>query len=153
MALVPAVNRSTTDEAFFVLLTIMPADGQGTIFVVNNLEPITSRGQVFEAYPFAISLPQDTGESQPSVTISIDAVDQRIIEIMRALQEPPTVKIEVVMLSTLDVVDKTIDFLELTNVQYNALTVTGTLRPVNFLSMPAIDAIYSGVEFPDLVWR
>jgi hypothetical protein len=38
------------------------------------------------------------------------------------------------------------------NVQYDALSVTGTLQPVNFLNAPAVDSLYTGIEFPDLVW-
>ncbi len=153
MSLVPAINQSSTDQAFLVLLTITPAEGVGLpLRVVNNLEAVTSRGQVFEAYPFAITLPSENADSQPSVTITIDAVDQRIIEQVRAFARPPSVRLELILSGSPDTVDKSIDFLELVNVTYDALTVRAVLQPINFLSRAAVADIYNGTEFPGLIW-
>jgi hypothetical protein len=154
MAIIPAMYKSSSDQAFFILLTIQPAAGSAypPLRVVNNLENVTSRGNVYTAFPFAINLPNDDGETQPTMTITIDAVDQSLITLVRELEEPPTLTMELVMSATPDVVDKSIGFLRLVNVQYDVLQITATLQPVNFMAQRAVDSIYSGTEFPDLVY-
>ncbi len=79
MALSPEMYDVTTDAAFFVLLTITSADGSDVSRLVNNNEPVTSRGEVFEPYPFSIVMPIDDPDQQPQATLNIDNVDLRII--------------------------------------------------------------------------
>jgi Domain of unknown function (DUF1833) len=151
MALVPAIYQSSTDQAFFTLLTFQPADNSAPIRFVNNLEAVVSRGNTFQPFPFSIKLLTDDGESNPQVTLQIDATDQQVIELVRELQEPPMVTLEIVLSGSPNTVDKSVDFLRMLSVSYDALTVTVTLQPDNFLNLPAVDSIYSGNEFPDLV--
>lgn len=153
MALVPAVNNSSTTEAFFVLVTFTSPETGEVFRVVNNLQDVTSRGQVYTAYPFSISFPSDVEGEQRRATITIDNISRDITRYVRESLDPPDVKIELVMSSTPGTVEKTIDFLRLVSVEYDAFTVTGTLEPYDFMSLPAIDSIYAGTEFPDLVYN
>ena len=150
MALTPAINQPNTNEAFLFLLTITPADGGAPIRVVNDLEDITSRGEVFTAYPFALSLPPDTGDKQHELTLTIDNVDQAITEEVRRLEDPPSVKVELVLSGSPDTVEKTVDFLRMDTVEYNALQVSAKLRPENMMARQFPSATYNPVEFRDL---
>ncbi len=150
MALTPTINLRSTNEAFFVLLTI--TDVNGVARFVNNNEDVVSRGETYMAYAFGITLPSQSSEEAPSVRLTIDNVDRQITQFIRSMLEPPTVKIELVLSSALDVVERSIDFMRLTNVTYDALSVSGTLVLNDPLSMPVTDSEYNGTEFPDLVY-
>lgn len=150
MAITPAIYQTTTDEAFLWLLTITsPTE---TLRVVNNMEDVVSRGQTYTAYPFNISLPVEDGSKALSLTLTIDNVDQLLIESIRGFLEPPTMKLELVLSSDFDTVEKKIDFLRLSNVEYDQLQIRGQLKPNNVLgnSFPATS--YDPAQFPALFY-
>lgn len=152
MALTPNYRSSlqnvTSDTAFFFLLTITTPDE--VIRVVNNWENIQSRGEIFYAYPFSLSLPTETGDRQPVVDLTIDNVDQRLTESIRKFATAPSVKIELVSTIDFDIPEKTIDFLKVSNVEYDVMQIRFTLQPDNMLARKFPIATYNSVEFPDL---
>ena len=145
MALAPAIYQSSTNEAFLWLLTISTL----------KQAPFTGeiiRGNNFTAYPFNISLPVEDGSKALSLTLTIDNVDQVLIEAIRGFLEPPQMKLELVLSSDFNAVEKTIDFLRLGNVEYDAMQMRGQLRPNNVLgnSFPASN--YDPSQFPGLFY-
>lgn len=124
----PAINASSTNTAFFFLLTILPPTGSPAINLVNNTEPVTSNGITYQPYPFSLSLPLDTGDKIPSIQLMIDNVDQMLTNAIRELQEAPGIRIQLVTSDFPDLVEKDLDFLKLRNVNYNAMSITGTLE-------------------------
>jgi len=151
VTLIEAVNASTTGSAFLTLLTIT-AGNLPPLRVVNDMQQHTSRGNVFVAYPFSIVLASNVADSQPTVTLTIDNVSQDIIKYIRGFEDAPIVKIEMVLSTSLDRVDRAVNFLRLASVTYDALKVSGTLMPIDFLTARAVDSTYRGSEFPSLVW-
>ena len=150
MPLQPFVNQSSTNEAIFVLLTfITPSE---TIRVVNNNEDVISRGDTFIAYPFTIVLDTDDGESQPEISLTIDNVDLMLMTAIRGILEPPRIKLELVLSSTPDIVEKTIDYLHLDSVQYDALTIQARMRPINILQRKFPVDHYTASRFMDLFY-
>lgn len=148
MALIPAVNQSQTNEAFLFLLTITtPSE---VIRVVNNMEDIVSRGETYTAYPFSLSLPADTGDKQPNLQLVIDNTDQALVNAIRGFPKAPSVKVELIVSGSPDIVEKSIDFLQVSSVSYDALSITIEMRPVNILARKFPAASYSSTEFPDL---
>lgn len=148
MALIPAVNQSQTNEAFLFLLTITtPSE---VIRVVNNMEDIVSRGETYTAYPFSLSLPADTGDKQPNLQLVIDNTDQALVNAIRGFPKAPSVKVELIVSGSPDIVEKSIDFLQVSSVSYDALSITIEMRPVNILARKFPAATYGSTEFPDL---
>lgn len=91
-------------------LTITGTGEEGALTLVNDTQDLvrTIDGvpTTFMAFPFQVALHNDEDDQLPEASIIIDAVDQRIIRILReaaALQ--PQVSIEVVAVDTPDVVD------------------------------------------------
>jgi len=150
-ATIQAVNASSTDVAFWFLLTITPS-GQSPIRFVNNNIDVTSRGDKFTAYPFSLRLPTDDGEKVPTVTLTIDNVDRAIVESIRGQLYPPSVKIEVVTSTYPDIVEKTIDFLALRSVDYDSLTITGTLEARGILNQRFPKESYTASIFPGIFY-
>lgn len=123
LASIHAVN---TAEVWLVLLTIS-GSGMTTIRVVNNTADITSRGQVYQAFPFEIILPTEDGDNVPRASLRIDNVDRQIVEAVRQIQTPPQVTIEVIMASAPDTPEVSFANLVLRNVTYDAGYVQGEL--------------------------
>lgn len=146
----PAVNASTTNTAFFFLLTIRPADKGQEIHLVNNTEPVTSNGIIYQPYPFSMSLPLDTGDKIPSIQLVIDNVDQLLINAIRELEQAPNLRVQLVTSTFPDLVEKDLDFLRLRNVQYDAMTITGTLEVASIWSRRFPAEIVDPIRYPGL---
>lgn len=144
--------KQSSNVAWFVLLTIQPADDDPPLRFVNNLEPVQSRGNTFEAFPFAIVLPEDTDDGQPTVKLQIDNVDQQLTEVIRELLEPPTVLLEIVLSNHPDEVERSISNLILRDVTYDAFTITGTLQTHDVLSAKFPPEQYVPTIYPDLFY-
>lgn len=86
----------------------------------------------YTAFPFEITLPTDSERGVPDVELRIDNVDREIVQALRSLsQQAPTVTIDVVTKSTPSTVEVgPIDF-KLSEANYTAATVTGTLAYKN----------------------
>ena len=146
-----AVNASSTDVAFWFLLTITPGSGAPIRFV-NNRTDVSSRGETFMAYPFSAVLPTDDDQRVPTVRLTIDNVDRAIVEAIRAQSTPPAVKLEVVTSTYPDIVEKVIDFLYLRSVDYDALTITGTLEARGILNQRFPKESYTASIFPGIFY-
>jgi Domain of unknown function (DUF1833) len=92
-----------------------------------EFETLTSNGEVFQCFPFSITLLSDD-DSEPTATLRIQNVDDRIGSILLALpDEALSVTIQVVMTSTPDVIEYEATGLELVDVEVNAMVVSGKL--------------------------
>jgi hypothetical protein len=150
MALAPTIFQSATDNALLWLLTIKSQNEN--LYLVNNMENVTSRGQLYTAYPFDITLPVEDGSKALNLTLTIDNVDQLLIEALRGFLEPPIMKLELVLSSDFDTVEKTIDFLRLGQVEYDQLQIRGQLKPINVLSNAFPATNYDPSQFPALFY-
>ena len=124
--------------------------GHDSLRLCNNTEDVISRGELFTRFPFSISLPNDDSERLPNVQLRIDNLDGSIIEFIRDLPQAPTLLMELVTSLDFNIVERSIGYLKLEQVNYNSLEVTGTLIVDNVLArrFPATD--YDPVQFPAL---
>jgi hypothetical protein len=146
---VAAALATSSGVAWLCLLTITAA-GQPPLRVVNNSVSITSRGNVYEPYPFAVVLPQDDSESLPQVKLEISNIDRAITEYVRAQLLPPAIEVELVTSAYPDTVEKSLSFLKLTSVTYDAMVLSGTLHVDNFLGQRFPAEAYTPAQFPGL---
>lgn len=146
----PGVFSSASELIALVLLTFR-LPGYPDLRVVNNAVDITSRGQLFEAVGFKITLINQDSEKLPTVTLQIDNLDPRIIEYIRSLPEAPRMMLEVVTSAdNFQSPEQSIDFLRLTSVNYNALVITAQLVLDNYLGARFPGGDYTPSEFPAL---
>ncbi len=143
------IQNFSSPVAWLFLLTIK-TKGNAPLRLVNNNEPITSRGNVYEPFPFALVLPEDTGDQLPKVSLSISNISGEIIKAIREQQDPPEISCELISSAYPDVVEKTLDFLQLRTVSYDAITITGQLEVVNVLTKGFPGESYDPVHFPGL---
>ena len=151
MALTPTINLPSIDVALLHLLTV-EAVGD-TILLVNNNEPIYSRGKRYEPYPFSLTLPLSDGERQVELLLAIDNVDQRLVKSIRELLEPPTIKFEMIISNAPDQVEMTMDFLRSDFIEYDAMSIQFRLRPDNIMGRKFPSSSYTPARYPDLFFR
>ena len=87
-----------------------------------------SRGEKYIFYPMRLKLPDETDEGMGEITIEIDNVHRTLMETIRNIFTPPAVNTEIVMDNTPDVVEAQWPEFLLTNINYNASVISGTLR-------------------------
>jgi hypothetical protein len=144
-----SIRQHQTDP-FLLLLTITHSIiPEGSIYIVANNESIVSRGNTYIAYPFEIELPTD-GEEAPTCKISIGNVDRRIGAVIEMLKDPPTVTIEVVLASTPDDVERAWSNFSLTDVTWDAMRMSGTIRQIAMHEEPWPGVIVAPNNFPGL---
>jgi Domain of unknown function (DUF1833) len=146
---VPSLFSSSSPIAWLFLLTIT-LQGQPPIRLVNNNEEITSRGNIYSPFPFALNLPEDTGDRLPKVTLSISNISREIVDTLRAQTFPPAIIVELISSAYPDIIEKRLDFLQLRSVNYDAITITGQLEVVNVLTRGFPSEVYDPVHFPGL---
>ena len=87
-----------------------------------------SRGNTFLFLPVRIKLPDETEAGPGDITLEIDNIHRQYVETIRSISSPPTVTTELIMDNTLDTVEAQWPEFLLTDITYDAMTITGTLR-------------------------
>ena len=143
-----AMYAQDTKEVVLLLLTIAHANLVTPIRVVNNLEEIVSQGYTWAAFPFEITLPIESDDQIPVMTIRIDNVDRQIVTAIRSLQGAPDITLDVVVASQPDIVDVTFVGFKLKSVSYDNLVVEGEMRLEEILSEPFPQHRITPFHFP-----
>lgn len=122
-----AINAQETGEVFLLLLTLSHASLGTPIRAANNLENVTSGGNLFTAFPFTIVLPHEQEDQPPKMRLVIDNVDRSIVTALRNLTSPPTIQLEVVLASQPNTIEATFPGFTLRQASYDQLVVEGDL--------------------------
>ena len=98
---------------------------------------------------FTVVLPTDDGETLPSLRIQIANIDGQIVDWIRGFAQPPKLKYEIVLSDNPDVVERTIDFLVVKSVNYNAKYIEAVLAVENAMTS-AFGYTYTPITHPGL---
>lgn len=137
--LIQAVLEPNTGEVFLFLLTFNHPSFSTPIYLVNNLENITSRGVEYQAFPLELILPSDDGESLPNIEITCQNASLELIDEVRSITGPMSLKMEFILASEPDVVEFSIQDMRVAQVQYDKdlLKMTATVDDLLNTSFPA----------------
>lgn len=138
-----------SSDPFLILVTLSHADFS-TVRLVNNSENVVSRGNTFMSFPMRIVLPVDDGESDREVSIEFDNVSRELIEEIRSVTTQIDVTLEMILASTPDVVQMSIEELKIGNLSYNQNTISAKLYLDNFLSSAMTSEKYTAQTFPGI---
>lgn len=145
-----ALFAAETDDAFLILLTFMHEDLVEPIRVTSDAVETISRGNIFVAYPFNITLPDDEEKRPPKARLVIDNVDRQITATIRTLQSAPTLLIEIVRAAEPDTVEARFEDFRLFDVTYDSQVITADLGIEDFTAEPYPSASFSPSLFPGL---
>lgn len=135
-AALASIHAQETGEVWLVLVTIEATNLATPIRVVNNNEDITSRGNLYQAFPFDIILPGQDPDGTPRAVLRFDNVDRTAIAAIRGVTSAPTVTLEVILASAPNTVEISFGAMSLRNVSYDATSVEGELHVEPLLNEP-----------------
>lgn len=121
-----ALYAQQTGEVILAVCTIShPAITNGPLRVVNDLQDLVSNGNTYAAFPFQVTLPEDTDDGRPRLRLVLDAVDQRVVQAIREIPPgtPPTVQVDLVFAARPDVIEVSFPSLRLRQVEYDQFVV------------------------------
>jgi hypothetical protein len=117
-------------------------------------DPLTygtvSRGNTFLYAGIDISLPNEQDRSAPACQLVISNVNNEIIPLARSVQTPASVKIEAVLLSDLDTVEMSFPALDMSNLTYDAASLTFDLTMDALATEPFPAGNFDPASFPAL---
>lgn len=148
--LIKAVLEQDTGEVFLLLLTFDHKSFPSPIRLVNNLEDIRSRGDLYQAFPLELTLPPDDGDTLPTVQITCQNASLELIDEIRSVQGPMSVRIELIMASTPDWVEASIEDLRVASVQYDKSAIQMTCTVDDLLNTSFPKERYLPSNFPGL---
>lgn len=148
-----AANAQDTGEVILPLLTITHASIlDGPLRFVRNLTNITSNGNVFTAFPFDITLPDDDEQGQQKMRLRIDNIDRQIVAAIRSIppSQPPTIQLDIILASQPNTIELSFAGFVLREVDYDALVVEGELRQEEITVEPFVEGSFTPQHFPGL---
>ena len=145
-----AFFAASTDEVPLVIVEIDHDDFDAPIRCVNNFTDITSGGDVYTAFPFTFRFPPHSSDELPLASITISAIDQTIIQEIRAISTRPTVTVSLILASDPDTIEAGPYEFKLTNVEYDIFQITGGLGYDDFFDEPYPGDKYTPANHPGL---
>lgn len=101
------VLSSATEKVFLQCLVISHPDITD-LYLVNDTKDLVRSEATFQRFPFSVSAASQDQGKPPSIDISADAVDQRVLKAMRRLagkREKAKIRYEIVLANTPDSVE------------------------------------------------
>jgi hypothetical protein len=145
-----AAAQATTTEFVWIFLVSIGTPGNPVLRLCNNSEPIVSRGETYQPFPFSVKLSTDDGETLPVMQLEFMHLSGEITEAIRGFEQAPDISIELVTNITPDIVERQLSYVKLVNVSYDAMTVSGTLNVINTLSVAFPAESYTPSRYPGL---
>jgi hypothetical protein len=143
------IFNEQTDIAFFNLIVITHPDITTMRFCDNN-ETITYLGDDYLPWPFKLIPPKKSDSELSNAKLTISNVDRSIIGTLRGIDTPPLVDFAVVSVTGAGMVTMEAGWFncKLSNVTYNAETITGDLRFDIWVNDVASLVRYNNLNFP-----
>lgn len=150
--LLAQLYAAQSEDPFLTLITLSHSSFDQDIRLVNNSENVTSRGNIFKAFPVKIRLPVDDGETAREVAIEFDNVSLDLIKEIRTVTSGDriTVKLEMILASIPDDVQIALEDLFIMNVSYNKYRISARLGLDSFLNTELSSERYNPSNFPGL---
>lgn len=109
-----------------------------------------SRGMQFLWVPGDLTLPADDEDAPPQIRLIVDALDRTIFDVIRASRAPAAAKIEHVWSFSPNLVEMTLDHLEVTSAPYDETQVTINLSQESFWGEGWPSGRFTPTWFPGL---
>ncbi len=118
--------------------------------VTNVIYGTISNTITYIFYPMSITLPGESDEGPADMTVEIDNVSRDLIPIIRNLATPPTVNVDIVLNTAVNVILGSWPEYLLVNITINALTISGSLMLETLVSEPFPAGSFNPSEFPGM---
>lgn len=161
---IKAVFSPNSDSDIFVLLTVYDPIVVGSVVArlsdgyierisetsEDVIYGVKSRGNNFVFIPMEVSLPTEEEAQAPRCTIAVKDVSRYLIPIIRQLQGPPKVLLELVLSKTPNTVEASFTGFYITNVNYTADSISIELSMIDYDKEPFPAYSFTPYYFPGL---
>jgi len=144
---IAAAQSPETGVVFHILMRITHPTLPDAIRICDNNEQVTSRGDVYLPVAFNLALPDDTDQALPTMSISIDNVNQALVDMIRELTSPPSFIFEMVTSVQPDILEIGIYDLIMRSVTWNDYQMTIELSNDDVLNQSWPDSTFNPSEF------
>jgi hypothetical protein len=148
--LLAEIFAQESGDPFLTLVTLSHPSFASDIRLVNNTVNITSRGNVFTAFPMKIRLPMDDGETQRDFALEMDNASLELIEEIRTVTTRISVKFEMILASLPDDVQMSQEDLAIVSLNYTARRISARIAMDSFLGVEITSEKYTYTNFPGI---
>ena len=145
-----AMNAQDTGEVFLTLLTLTHPNIPVPLCFVNDLSSVVSNSVTYTAFPFDLPFPEIGTDTLPTLTLTIDNIDQSIWASLKNITTPIDVSIAWILKSHPNNIEGGPLFLRMTNTEITTTTITGTLNFEDLLNEPFPFDTYLPASAPGL---
>jgi hypothetical protein len=158
-----ALFSPESDDTLITLVTIYdPVDSSIVARIADNFTQrvsetdeevfygVPSNGNNYLFIPMGITLPNEEESTAPRASLVFQDVTRYLIPVIRQLTAPPKVKLEMVLSSNPNNIEVSFDSLYISNITYNADTVTCELSMIDYSVEPFPCYTFTPAFFPGL---
>lgn len=151
MTIKSELYQQETDVLFVYLLTVNHADLAEPLRFTNNTDNIESNGDLYQAWPFDISLPDQGDDKIPRAQIVFDAADNNMVSVLRSLESQPSISIAIVDVDDPGTIEKSFSNMMVVSQAYTSdYSVSLTLGMLDLTQERAQNLRFDKVRFPGL---
>jgi len=150
--IVEAMNSQTTGDLFLVTIELSHSQFD-TVRFVNNTENITSNGDVYDKFPFNLTLPPDSEELSPRIRVTIPNAERDLVTEVRTIagsREKALGTVAFLEAGDPDTILISWTDFEIDNVKYNVEVMTFDLSVEDFANEPFPSQSMTPNHFPGL---
>lgn len=144
------IYKSNSNDPILILLQLI-FPNNNKFYFVNNTENITSNGQLYTAFPFSFSLPNDSDEEIPELKITISNVGLDLVDDFTTNTSNILAEVNIVFASMPDFAEISVKNLIVKKVSQSAKFVDIFLGYDDILNFKIPSYTYSAKDFPGLL--
>ena len=123
-----AMLAQETGEVFLICITISHPTLAVPYLLVNDYNPLQRTAGTFQPFAFDVSLPNEQDDKLPQVQMTIDNIDNEILQAIRNIPgQRPAVMLEVVLASSPNTVEAGPFDFSILSINYSDATIQGTI--------------------------
>ena len=147
--LLAELYKQESPDPLLMLVTLSHASFP-TLYLVNNVVSIISRGNTYQPFPMKIKPSGDDGETARTAQITFDNVSLELIDELRTITDPMDAKLEAVLATDPDIVEVDLGDMKVSNIVYNKSTIRATLVFDDFLNTELTSENYTSSLYPGI---
>ncbi|EAU45067.1 DUF1833 family protein [Salipiger bermudensis] len=130
--LLAATYAQESAEVFVPIVKLTHSDWTESVRWVRDTVALVHGGETYSPFPFDLALPEDKDEGFPVLRFSAQNVTREIIGQLRKVRNEVLGEVSWVLAATPDVVEMGPFEVQITGIEYDALTINGvmTIEPI-----------------------
>lgn len=131
-----AIHGAESQQVLLPLVRLSHPSWPDDVRIVPDWRPLVHQGAEYLPYAFEIALPDDDAEGLPVLRWVADNVSRDLVAALRAVTDKVSARVVWVLASQPDFVEAGPFDVEMTAVEYDAQTLTGTMQIEPILDEP-----------------